>query len=263
MATALGLTSQVQPEAAAPAEAAAGDGFEIDGRRYAADELKRLVSAGQDYTRKTQALADQQRQLAAQQEALAAVVPYLQPELERLQQQVQGAPPPPRELADTNPQEYLRQLAAFQDAQREQQRLAQLSQLNAQAMNNAMARQVEQSNAALAAEFPQWADPDKRAEWQSRIAEWAVNKGGYTKDELRGLVDHRHLKTMMKAMQFDKMLEGARTAAPIQRIQTVVRGSAPPPPASVQVRDAETAFEQRPNVRNAAALWGARKASAR
>jgi len=256
IAAALGLPEA--PSAEAPAESTA-DGFAIDGRHYSASELKSLVAAGTDYTRKTQALAEQQRQLQAQQEALQTTIPFLQPELERLQQQIQGVQMPPEELSRTDPQAYVQQLAAYNAAMQQQQRLAQLGQLSQQAHAQAMQRAVEESNRKLAEQFPQWSNPETRAQWQAAIAEWAVEKGQYSKDELKALVDHRHLLTMMKAMQWDRMLAGAKTAAPVSRVQTMLRGQPPPVPATAQVQNAEQAFEGRQSFRNGLALLNARR----
>lgn len=266
MAQALGvpvdqLRGQVQQATAPPAgsEAAATE-FEFDGRRYAADELRALIREGGAFTQKTQALAAQQRQVQAQAEALAQVLPYIQPEIQRLTQSIQQVPLPDNSLIETNPQEYLRQQAHYAEAVREQQRLAGLTQLQAEAHNRAMAQQVEAANAQLAQEFPQWADPKTRSQWQQDIVAWATDKGGYTHDQLRGLTDAAHLRTMIKAMQFDRWVANVKTAAPAPQLRTApVRGQAPPPAPAAQVQAAEQAFDQRPNVRNAAALLSARR----
>ena len=257
MAEALGLTAETQTEA--PPQPEQLSGIDVDGRRLSVEDVRRALAHQRDYTSKTQQLAEQQRALQAQQDALASVVPYLQPELERLQQQIQGAPMPQRELAETDPGAYLRQLAAWQHAQGEQQRLAQLQSLNQQAMANAMQRQVEQSNQILAQKFPQWGDPETRSKWQTTVVEWAL-ANDYTRDELRGLTDHRHLVTMMKAALWDRMLAGAKTSAPVPRIQSAqVRGVPPPQVAGGVAANAQAAFDARPNVRNGAAWLTARR----
>jgi hypothetical protein len=259
MARALGL-----PEGGAPpAEStpAAGPAIEIDGRRISHDEVRRAMAAAQDYTQKTQALARERQALQQQQEALATVLPYIQPELARVQQQLQGVARPDPTLIDTNPQEYLRQRAAYEAAADEQGRMGQLTQLQQQAMERALSEQVSRSNEALAKEFPDWGDPQKRSEWQQRIATWAMDQAGFQKQELARLSDHRQLKVMMKAMMFDALKEGAVTRAPQQ--QRPARGSAPPPAPAAAVSSAEQAFQARPNIRNAANLLTAQRAAAR
>jgi hypothetical protein len=219
------------------------------------------MSMAADYTQKTQQLAQQRQQLEQQQQALATVLPYIQPELARVQQQIAGVARPDPTLIDTNPQEYLRQQAAYNAAFDEQGRLGQLTQLQQQASERALAEQVARSNEALAQQFPDWGDPQKRSEWQQRIATWAIEKAGFSRQELARLSDHRQLTTMMKAYMFDHMKEGAVTKAPVT--QRPARGSAPPPAPAAAVTAADTAFNARPNIRNAAALLTAQRAAAR
>jgi hypothetical protein len=265
MARALGLpegvTQGTLPGALADSTPASGPAIEIDGRRFSTDDVRRAIAAATDYTKKTQELAQQRQQLQQQQEALATVLPYIQPELARIQQQIAGVQRPDPALIDSNPTEYLRQRAAFEAAADEQGRMGQLTQLQQQAMERALSEQVGRSNEALAQEFPDWGDPQKRGEWQQRIATWAMDKAGFQRQELARLSDHRQLKVMMKAMMFDALKEGAVTRAPQQ--QRPARGSAPPPAPAAAVSSAEQAFQQRPNIRNAANLLTAQRAAAR
>jgi hypothetical protein len=243
----------------APAESTPDAGIEFEGRRYSRDELRNQLSMAADYTKKTQQLAEHGRQVQAQAEALAQVLPLIQPEIQRLQQALQGIPQPDPALIEQNPQEYLRQQSRYEQSLAEQRRLAQLGSMQSEAHARAMQQQVEQSNQQLAQEFPQWGDPATRSAWQQDIVNWALEKGGYTRDELRGLTDARHLKLMMKAMQLDRLIGGVQTRAPATITGQVVRGVPPPPAPAQQVQRAEQAFEARPSVRNGAALLAARR----
>lgn len=236
--------------------------IEIEGERYTPAQLREAVLKSADYTKKTQDLAAQQRQLQAQAEALATVLPYIQPELARLQQLVQGTAMPDAALAETDPTRYVRELAAFNAAMAEQNRLGGLTQLQLQARERAMEQQVATANEQLAKEFPFWADPKERAQAQQDIVAWATTKGGFSVDELRGLTSPHHLKAMMKARAYDRLVEGAKTAAPIQQISAAVRGAPPPPAPSERIQSAEQAFDQRSNIRNATQLLTARRAAA-
>jgi hypothetical protein len=268
MARALGVEAPpgAQPP---PAESTPGPDIELDGRRYRADELRRLINEGGDYTKKTQALAEQQRsfgeqqrQLQMQTQALAQVLPYIQPEIARLTAALQDVPVPDRSLVESNPQEYLRQQVRFEDALREQQRLAGLNQLQSEAQARAAQQRLEQANEQLAKDFPSWRDPKERAAWQQEIVDWALEKGGYSRDELKGLTDARHLRTMIKALQFDRWMSGAQTSAPAS-LAAPVRGMPPPPSPSAQVQQAQQAFDTKPSIRSGAALLGARRGIAR
>jgi hypothetical protein len=231
IAKALGLQEGVQPAApdgAAPAPIAGA--YDIDGQNYSADQLRAALRANADYTKKTQELAQQRHQLQQQAEALAQVLPHIQPELAKLGERLQGAAPPDPSLIETDPQGYLRQFAAYQQATAEQQRLGTLTQLQQQAFERAMTQQVEAGNKMLSEKYEFWRDDAQRSTVQRDIARWAESKGGYTRQELQGLSDPRHVESMMKAMMFDRMVEGAKTTAP-KPVQTAqVRGVRPPPP---------------------------------
>ena len=232
----------------------AGQGYEIEGRRYSVTELRDALGKAADYTQKTQALAEQQR-------ALATVLPYLQPELEKVARQISQPPQQPDPaLIDSNPSEYLRQQRAFEAAVQEYQRLNTLTTLQQQAQAQAMAQQVAKGNEALTKEFPFWADPVERGKAQQEIITWATTKGGFTKDQLSNLTDAPMLKAMMKAAAFDRWVAGSKTAAPRQATGAPVRGAPPPPAATERVTAAETAFGERANIRNAASLLAARRA---
>ena len=247
------------PPSTTPPEVTSG--VEIEGKRYTQAELREFISKGNDYTQKTQALADQTRQLREQQQALAAVLPYIQPELQKLAQTVgQQAQRPDPALLETDPQGYLRARAAYEQALDEQQRLTGLSTMQQQAHARALEQQVAQAHEQLVKDFPFWADPVERGKAQQEIITWATGQGGYSRDQLHNLSDPTILKTMMKARAYDNLMSGAKTTAPVARVGAPVRGAAPPPPASERVTQAEESFSAKPDIRNAAALLAARRA---
>ena len=234
--------------------------IEIEGQRFSHQALRDAVLMSRDYTQKTQALAEQARQLQAQQQALAAALPLIQPEIEALQRRLMDAPRPDPTLRNTDPAAYWDQLATWQDAQIEQQRIAQLNAMQAQARDAAMAQAVAQANAQLAQKYPFWSDPQQRREVQSSIIEYA-RREGYSDQELQSLTNPRYLETLFKASLYDKYAQGLRTRAPTPSVQPAPqRGAAPPPPPAARVSQAAEAFDQRPNVANAAALIAARRA---
>ena len=100
--------------------------IEIEGQRYTTAQLREAVLKVADYTQKTQELAQQRQAVQAQQEAFATVLPFLQPELQRLAQVVGNAPPmPDPALAQTDPTRYVQERAQYDAAMAEQQRLRQ------------------------------------------------------------------------------------------------------------------------------------------
>jgi hypothetical protein len=262
MERALGVPGAAAVAEGAPADMALGDGFEIEGQR-----LKTLAEVrafaqrkSSDYTQKTQEIAQQRQALQAQQAALAQVLPFIQPELQRLAETMRDLPPlPDANLVETNPQQYMRERAAWETAVNEQNRLAGLTTLQQQARQRAMEQQVAAANEQLAKELPFWADPTERAAAQKQIVDWATTKGGFSQGELQGLTSPHHLKAMMKAAMFDRWVESAKTTAPTQIAPA--RGQAPPPAPSERVAVAEEAFGRKADYRTAAALLAARRAS--
>jgi hypothetical protein len=250
------------PDGAAPALANdTAAGIEIEGRRYTAAELREAVSKASDYTQKTQQLARDRQQIQAQTEALATVIPLIQPELARLAQMVQNPPQrPDPALLETNPQQYLKDRAAWESAVEEQNRLGSINQVQAAANARALEQAVAAANETLAKEFPFWGDPQQRLAAQQQIVEWATTDGGFTRAELAGLSSPHHLKAMMKAMAWDKFAKTAKTAAPPQ-IGQPARGQAPPPAPTERVAAASDAFAARPSIKSAAALLAARRAN--
>jgi len=233
--------------------------IELEGRRYTQAELAAAVRQAQDYTQKTQQLSAQARQLQAQQQALAAALPLIQPEIEALQRRLAEAPRPDPQLRQTDPAAYWDQLATWQDAQIEHQRVLAIQTHQAQAREAAVAQAVDQANHELAQKYPFWSDPQQRREIQQDIISWARTQG-YTDQELHGLTSAKYLETLFKASLYDRYQARIKPQATQPSVGHAPRGAAPPPPPAARVREASEAFEQRPNVANAAALIGARRA---
>lgn len=249
-------------EGEAPAAPDTGQGIEIEGQRYTTAQLREAVLKAGDYTQKTQELAQQRAALTAQQQAFAAVLPVLQPELQRLSQ-VWGDPQPPDPaLAQTDPTRYVQERAVYDAAMAEQARFHNITAQQQQAQERAMQEAVAAGNEALAKEFPFWNDPTERSAAQQQIVTYALSdKAGFQRDELRGLTDPRQLKMLMKAMAYDKFIAGAKTAAPQQRLAAPVRGAPPPPAPTERIAVRTQDFEARPNIRTGAALLSARRAN--
>jgi hypothetical protein len=233
--------------------------IELEGRRYTQAELAAAIRQSQDYTQKTQQLSAQARQLQAQQQALAAALPLIQPEIEALQRRLAEAPRPDPQLRQTDPAAYWDQLATWQDAQIEHQRVLAIQTHQAQAREAAVAQAVDQANHELAQKYPFWSDPAQRREIQQDIISWARTQG-YTDQELHGLTSAKYLETLFKASLYDRYQSRIKPQATQPAVGHAPRGTAPPPPPAARVREATETFNERPNVANAAALIGARRA---
>lgn len=270
LAAAFDQQGQGQGEAPAAPEGTPTS-YQINGRTYEAAEVQKALSLAGDYTQKTQALAAQQKQvvehaqqlqrLAEQHKAFETVLPLLQPELNRLASSFQLAPQPDMALLETDPQGYLRQLAQHQASQAELARLQQIMGVQTEAQQRHLAQSVDRANAVLSEKYAVWRDPAQREVLQNQIVEWATTKGGFSRDELKNLSDHRHLETMMKAAMYDRLSEGAKTRPPQQMAPAT--GQRPPPPRPAALREAEARFDAKTDWRNGAALLTARRALGR
>jgi hypothetical protein len=232
--------------------------MEIGGRYYDAEAIRRGFMMNADYTTKTQELAAQRRAVEQQQQALATVLPYIQPEIEAVRQRLEGIAKPDAALIETNPQEFLRQRDRWEASQLEQQRLAGLTQMQTEASQRVFQQQVEAGHQALVAEFPEWANEATRTAWQTRLAEWGEGNG-YTRAEMRQLADPRQVKLMMKAMVLDSMQAGTLTRSPAAPTSFAPRGAPPPAAPAAAVQRASDAFDARPDWRTGAALLAARR----
>jgi len=267
MEKALGVPAETSATPAAPAFDNATPlpaPIVIEGRqlRTIGDIQKFAQDKSADYTTKSQELAEGRKHLEGQMAAFAQVLPLIQPELARLAQIVQEAPPrPDPALLEADPNRYHRERAAWEAHQEEAQRLGSLTQVQQQAQARAMEQAVASANEILAKELPFWSDPAQRLEAQQQIVSWALDKGGFSRDELRGLTSAHHLKTMMKAAMWDKFAAGAKTTAPQQQAAPV-RGTPPPPALSERITQATESFQAKADVRSATALLAARRAAA-
>ena len=203
------------------------DGKEID---VTLDELQKGYSRTQDYTRKTQQIAETRKAVEAEAGAIRAERQQYAQLLGALKQQLESteAPVDMDRLYNEDPIEWVRQsevmrqkqdkLAAIQS---EQQRLSQLTaQQRAQEMQAHLATQQE----ALIQAVPEWKDSKKAKAEKALLIEFG-QKIGFSEEELKNVYDHRAVIALRKAALYDQMMSkrgqikpvvnnGPRTAKP-------------------------------------------------
>lgn len=184
------------------------DGEEVE---VTLDELQNGYSRTKDYTRKTQALAEQRKAVEAEQENARQERAYYAQMLQVLQQQLAQTNTEPDwdSLYQENPTEWVRQRELWRDRQekaraieREQSRLQEL-----QAHENAKAQQArlaEESQKLMEA-IPDWKDSKRAAEERTKLIETA-RKVGYSDEELGQVIDHRALVVLRKAALYDELM---------------------------------------------------------
>ena len=203
------------------------DGKEVE---VTLDELQKGYSRTQDYTRKTQQIAETRKAVDAEASAIRAEREQSAQLLGALKQQLESteAPVDMDRLYNEDPIEWVRQsevmrqkqdkLAAIQS---EQQRLSQLTaQQRAQEMQAHLASQQE----ALIQAVPEWKDSKKAQAEKALLVEFG-KKIGFSDEELKNVYDHRAVIALRKAALYDQMMSkrgqikpvinnGPRTAKP-------------------------------------------------
>ena len=194
------------------------DGKEVE---VTLDELQKGYSRTQDYTRKTQQIAEVRKQTEAELQAVRAEREQYAQLLSALESQVQQVAQPNIDwdrLYQEDPIEWVRQREVMRENQEksaaiqsEQQRLAQLSQ---QEQAQFMQQRLQQEQEALLAAIPDWKDAKKAQAEKALLVEFG-QKIGFTSDELKSVVDHRAVLMLRKAALYDQMMSKRGNIKPV------------------------------------------------
>lgn len=185
------------------------------------DELQKGYSRTQDYTRKTQQIAEIRRQVESEAEAIRAERSQYAQLLGALESQVQQAAQPNIDwdrLYQEDPLEWVRQKevmrenqAKSQAIQFEQQRLAEISQQEqAQQMQSYLAQQRDE----LLKVLPDWKDPSKAKKEKELLIDFG-QKAGFSADELKNIFDHRVVNVLRKAALYEQMMSKRQNIKPV------------------------------------------------
>jgi len=184
------------------------DGKEVE---VTLDELQKGYSRTQDYTRKTQQIAEMRKQTEAELQAIRAEREQYAQLLGALSEQVKTAAEPQIDcdrLYQEDPIEYVRQREVMREnrekaaaIQAEQQRLAEIAQK--EQMQQLQALKAKESEALLEA-LPAWKDPAKAKAEKAMLVEFG-QKMGFTPQELGNIYDHRVVLALRKAALYDQM----------------------------------------------------------
>ena len=185
------------------------------------DELQKGYSRTQDYTRKTQQIAEIRRQVESEAEAIRAERSQYAQLLGALEQQVQQAAEPQIDwdrLYQEDPIEWVRQKELVREnqtkyaaIQSEQQRLAEISrQEQAQSMQAFLAQEQDKLMEVL----PEWKDPAKAKAEKALLIEFG-QKAGFQPDELKNIFDHRVVNVLRKAALYEQMMSKRGNIKPV------------------------------------------------
>lgn len=234
----------------------------IDGKDVAVslDELQKGYSRTEDYTRKTQALAQERKTAQAELEQVrtersqyAQLLGALQEQLQQPQQSVDM-----ERLRDEDPIEWVRQREMQREnnekllaIQSEQQRVNQAEQgVRQQQMQAFLQSQKDQ----LLAVVPQLSDPKFAQVEKSRWIE-AGKSIGFSEQELNGINDHRVLLALKSIADYNGMVaKRKQVSSDKPKAKTVRPGVAPRKNQSSAVKNAQQRLARSGNARDAASL---------
>jgi hypothetical protein len=194
----------------------------VDGKEVSVtlDELQKGYSRTQDYTRKTQQIAEVRKQAEQETQAVRAEREQYAQLLGALQAQLQSSEPQVdlERLYHEDPIEWVRQKEVMRERQEklgaiqsEQQRLSQVSQYEQQ---RAMEAQLASQQEALLVALPDWKDP-KKAKAEKALVIESAKAAGFSDEDLKSVYDHRLVLLLRKAALFDQMVSKRQGIKPV------------------------------------------------
>ena len=194
----------------------------LDGKEVSVtlDELQKGYSRTQDYTRKTQQIAEVRKQVEQETQAVRAERQQYAQLLGALQAQLQATEPQVDldRLYHEDPIEWVRQKEVMRERQEkayaiqaEQQRLSQLSQYEQQ---RAMEETLSSQKDALLAALPTWKDP-KTARAEKALVVESAKAAGFSEEDLKSVYDHRLVLLLRKAGLYDQMVSKRQGIKPV------------------------------------------------
>jgi hypothetical protein len=181
------------------------------------EELQNGYSRQQDYTRKTQELANQRKEIESQQAELSQkdeVYRDLLPKLEASLEAELGKEPDWKQLYENDPISYVREKDVWNEKKKqleatkaEQQRLK----------DDEIAKQREQieqfiqfGNQELLNKVPEWKDSEKANSEKIAIRDYAINSLGFTAEEMDQVYDYRILLGLRNSWLHDKTVKATK-----------------------------------------------------
>lgn len=215
------------------------DGEEVE---VSEDELVRGYSRTADYTRKTQQLAEQRKQLEAELAPLRAERQRYAASLDQLDAALQAqAPQEPdwETLRNEDPAEFAATWALWQQYQTRQQAVrAERERVQQQVAADHVAQlraQVDAERGKLLEALPAWKDSAVAKKERDELVAYA-KASGYTDEELASVYDHRVLLVLRKAMLHDRAVKARPSVQ--QKIERV-KVASPGTPASTKPKVTE------------------------
>mgnify|MGYP003636568939 FL=1 len=189
--------------------------IKVDGEnvQVTLDDLKRDYS-GQQYIQKGMKQAAEQRKQA---EDAYNGLNQQREQLNQFMQQLgaQGVlrkpTPPTKDLLSADPLGYIEADATYREEmgafQAQQQQIGQHDKANKQAQDEARQVHLQSQMSELKKAIPEFGDATKATKMKEKLVKQGISEG-YSADEISGIVDHRAMKVLHKAMMYDQMVAG-------------------------------------------------------
>jgi len=202
------------------------------------DELLAGYSRHSDYTKKTQQISEERKQIEQMAQAFQQELQNTQNVREQyvnqigqyVQQSLQGlqrfAGVDWARLKEEDPIEYVTRRDEFREEQnrigmmqQQQQRAIQENERQAKHMHSA---QLQEETQRLAEIVPEWTDDKKRPELAGQMREFA-RSSGYSDEEIDSVIDHRAIGVLLKAAKYDALTAGDLKKKRVKRNPKLVR----------------------------------------
>lgn len=185
--------------------------YEIEGEQITLKELKELKEGGlrqSDYTKKTQALAEERKTLDAERQKFAELNEQLESSLKDLQSQMNTEEIDWDYLRETDTAEYIKQ-KELKEANEAKLKAAS-EQLKAQKKADFDAK-VALNQSKLLESNPSWLDGDKlstEGQEEIKLINSYFQDAEFTQEEMADVVNYKVMNAILKAAKFDKLKSG-------------------------------------------------------
>ena len=224
-------------------------------------QLKDSFSKGQNYTRKSQALAEESKSVA---DAKAETSKFRDQALEALEFAKQQQPQMPEQtdeywanLREADPVQYLVERDGLRDVQtKNAERAHQLQQLQAQQdaeRDENFGRHIDSEKEKLLEVIPEWSD-SKLADTEKKLIMKFGLKSGYSQEELDRTFDSRAVSIMRKGALWEQLQEKKQGIKPVRR-QSMKPGSKSGDPGRINAGKAAERLKKTGRVEDAAGVF--------
>jgi len=244
--------------------------IKVDGEEFEVgiEELKNGYQRQADYTRKSQALAEQRKeteniqsermQLEQERQMYANGLQMLQ---EQQTAKLQDFDKVDWETLKTeDPYQYMLKKDEYRDAQDKVNNVAEqraiIQQEQQATMQRARADFVQQEYSRLIQALPEW--NDKNSTIKNDVREYAASVG-FRPDEINQLADHRSVLVIKKAMEFDKLTKKVapkkKAVKKVPKVQKAGRGKSKEDTATEALKAKRTRLRKTGKQQDAASLF--------